>query len=180
MYERRQCRAVAKKYKSTIDVDSEKGGTKSPMNICREVKTPPQEQTPDPNDDEVPLKIHSPLEERGSLRESVNYRKQYHSTITCYDVEMEAYNHHFWTFFHVDWYRSMYQSKKKAVVNMQWIDWDFIEKEKNTCLAFAEVIAACEHHGIKVVNKLHDDCVMELNQMGFKYEKNGYKLSKVE
>jgi hypothetical protein len=28
------------------------------------------------------LKIHSPLEERGNLRESVNYSKQDHSTIT--------------------------------------------------------------------------------------------------
>jgi hypothetical protein len=46
------------------------------MNICREVKGPVT------TDDEVPLKIHSPLEERGSLRESINYRKQDHSTIT--------------------------------------------------------------------------------------------------
>jgi hypothetical protein len=52
------------------------------MNICREVKDPPQEQAPEPTNDEVPLKIHSPLEERGNMRESVNYRKQYHSTIT--------------------------------------------------------------------------------------------------
>jgi hypothetical protein len=43
----------------------------------------------------------------------------------------------------------MYQSKKKLVVNMQWTNWDFIEKEKNNYLAFAEVIATCEHHGIK-------------------------------
>jgi hypothetical protein len=45
------------------------------MNICREVKAPPREQAPEPTDDEVSLNIHSPLEERGSLRESVNYRK---------------------------------------------------------------------------------------------------------
>jgi hypothetical protein len=53
------------------------------MNICWEVKAPPWEQAPEPTDDEVlPLKIHSPLEESGSLRESVNYRKQDHNMIT--------------------------------------------------------------------------------------------------
>jgi hypothetical protein len=51
----------------------------------------------------------------------------------------------------------VYQGKKKPVVNMQWTHWDFIEKEKNTCLAFAEVIAACEHHGIKDVMQLKYD-----------------------
>jgi hypothetical protein len=90
------------------------------MNICREVNAPPREQAPITANDEVPLKIHSPLEERGSLRESVNYRKQDHSTImtqreiTCYDVEKEVYHPHFWTIFHAYWYRSVYQRKKKA------------------------------------------------------------------
>jgi hypothetical protein len=69
------------------------------------VKAPPWEQALEPIDDEVPLKIHSPLEERGSLRESVNYRKQDHSMITkqreiaCHDVEKEAYDPDFCTFF---------------------------------------------------------------------------------
>jgi hypothetical protein len=147
----------------TVDADSEKGGNKRPMNICREVKAPPQEQAPVTTDDEVPLMIYSPFGERGSLRESVNYRKHVHSTITmqreitCYELEKEAYDHHFWTFFHVDWYRSMYQSKKKHVVNMQWTDWDFIEKEKNNFPGFTKVIVACEHHGIKDVMELKYD-----------------------
>jgi hypothetical protein len=66
------------------------------MNICWEVKAPPQEQAPEPTDNEVlPLKIHSPLEESDSLRENVNNRKQDYNTITmqreiaCYDVEKE-------------------------------------------------------------------------------------------
>jgi hypothetical protein len=45
----------------------------------------------------------------------------------------------------------------KHVVNMQWVDWDFIQKEKNNCPAFTEVIAACEHHGIKYVIELKYD-----------------------
>jgi hypothetical protein len=94
---------------------------------------------------------------------TVNYRKQDHSMITkqreiaCYDVEKEAYDDHFCIFFHTDRYCSVYQSKKKLVVNMQWVDWDFIEKEKNTCPAFVEVIAACEHHGIKDIMELKYD-----------------------
>jgi hypothetical protein len=120
---------------------------------------------------------------------------------------------------------------------MQWTDWDFIQKEKNNCLAFAEVIAACEYHEIRDVielkydwndevilqfystlyldkksnklfwmiedeiysvslvrfavilglqdhtcypKKLHNGRVMKLNQMRFMYEKDEYKLSKVE
>jgi hypothetical protein len=83
MYEHRQHKAIAKKWKSAINADSEKGENKRPMNICREVKAPPWEQAPEPTDDEVlPLKIHSPLEKSSNLRESVNYRKQDHNTIT--------------------------------------------------------------------------------------------------
>jgi hypothetical protein len=40
---------------------------------------------------------------------------------------------------------------------MQWTDWDFIEKEKNNCSAFSEVIVACQHHGIKDVMELKYD-----------------------
>jgi hypothetical protein len=244
MYKHRQRRDIAKKQKSVVNADSEKGGNKRPMNICREVKDPPREQALEPTDDEVlPLKIHFTLEKSGILRESVNYRKQEHNTITtqreitCYDVEKEAYDPRFWTFFHADWYCSVYQSKKKYVVNMQLTDCDFMQKEKNNCLALAEVMAAHEHHGIEDVmelkydwndevilqfystlyldkksnklfwmiedeiysvsfvrfaailglqdhkrypKKLHDDRVMELNWMCFMYEKDEYKLSKVE
>jgi hypothetical protein len=105
MYKHRQRRVVVKKHKSTVKADFEKGGNKRHMNICREVKAPPPEQAPELTDDDVALKIHSPLEDRGSLRENVNYRKQDHNTITiqreiaCYDVEKEAYDPCFWTFF---------------------------------------------------------------------------------
>jgi hypothetical protein len=137
MYKHRQRRDIAKKQKSVVNADSEKGGNKRPMNICREVKDPPREQALEPTDDEVlPLKIHFTLEKSGILRESVNYRKQEHNTITtqreitCYDVEKEAYDPRFWTFFHADWYCSVYQSKKKYVVNMQLTDCDFMQKEE--------------------------------------------------
>jgi hypothetical protein len=72
-------------------------------------------------------------------------------------VEKEAYDTQFWTFFHADWFRSVYQSKKKPVVNIQWTDWNFIEKEKNNCRDFAKVIVACEYHGIKDVLELKYD-----------------------
>jgi hypothetical protein len=83
MYEHTQRRAIAKKWKSVVNTDSEKGGNKQSMNIWQEVKAHPREQAPEPTDDEVlPLKIHTPLEVRDSLRESVNYRKQDNNTIT--------------------------------------------------------------------------------------------------
>jgi hypothetical protein len=65
------------------------------------LKAPPREKALEPTDDEVPLTINSPVEERGSLRERVNYRKQDQSTITkkreftCYDAGKEAYDDHF-------------------------------------------------------------------------------------
>jgi hypothetical protein len=133
MYEHRQRGVVANKRKFVVNANSEKGENERPMNICREVKAHLQEQAHEPTDDELlPLKIHSPLEESGNLRESFNYRKQDHNTITtqreiaCYDVEKEAYYPRFWTFFYADWYRSVYQSKNNHVVNMQWTDWVFI------------------------------------------------------
>jgi hypothetical protein len=116
------------------------------------------------------------------LRESANYRKQDHNTITtqreiaCYDVEKKEYDPQFWTFFHADWYRSVYQSKKKYVVNMQWTDWDFIQKEKNNCSAFAEVIAAYEHHGIKDVMELkygwNDEVILQFYSTMYLDEKS--------
>jgi hypothetical protein len=99
MYEHRQHRVVVKKRKSAVNANSKK-----------KVKT----IDPSTYDEVLPLKIHSPLEERGSLRKSVNYRKQGHNTITTqreityYDVEKEANDPRFWTFFHIDWYHSMY------------------------------------------------------------------------
>jgi hypothetical protein len=78
MFERRPRRGVAKKLKFVLDIDSKQGGSgrrKRPINLCHELKAPPHEKTPEPTDDEVPLKIHSHVEERGSLKDRVNCRK---------------------------------------------------------------------------------------------------------
>jgi hypothetical protein len=64
----------------------------------------------------------------------------------------------FWSFFQADWYRSVYESKKKPIVSMQWTNWAFIKTEKNTFLSFAEVIATCECHEIKDIMQLKYDC----------------------
>jgi hypothetical protein len=40
---------------------------------------------------------------------------------------------------------------------MQWTGWAFIEKEKNTCLVFAEVITSYEHHEINDIMQLKYD-----------------------
>jgi hypothetical protein len=82
------------------------------------LKAPPHQQTPEPTDDEVPLKINSPVEVRSSLRERANYMNEDQSTITkerefaCYDAEKEESDDRFWSFFHAHWYRFVYQSRK--------------------------------------------------------------------
>jgi hypothetical protein len=43
---------------------------------------------------------------------------------------------------------------------------------------FAAILGLKDH--ICYPKKLHDDCVMELNRMHFMYEKDEYKLFKVE
>jgi hypothetical protein len=165
MSEHRPRRVVAKKCKSTLDADSEHGGSgisKRHINLCHLLKAHPCQHTAESTDDEIPLNIHSHIEVRGSLREHVNCMKQDQSTLTkreftCYDVEKEAYDDRFGSFFHADWYCSVYQSKKKSVVNMRWNDWTFIEMEKNTCLPFTDVSATCGHHGIMDVMQLKYD-----------------------
>jgi hypothetical protein len=125
MSDHRPCRAIAKKHKSALNADSEQGGSgsKRPINLFHMLNTPHQ-QAPKPTNDEVPLKIHSPIEVRGILRKCANYMKQDQSTITkkreftCYDEEKEASNDHFLSFFHADWYHSMFQSKKRPIANM--------------------------------------------------------------
>jgi hypothetical protein len=88
------------------------------------LKAPPCQQTLEHTDDDVILNIHSPVEARGSLMERVNCMKQDESTISkkrefaCYDAEKEMYDDRFWSFFHADWYRFVYQSKKKSVANL--------------------------------------------------------------
>jgi hypothetical protein len=37
--------------------------------------------------------------------------------------------------------------RKKPVIHMQWIDWDYMESQHEP--EFDEVIAACDFHGLK-------------------------------
>jgi hypothetical protein len=58
-------------------------------------------------------------------------------------------------------------------------DW-MIEDEiySISSVRFAAILGLKDH--ICYPKKLHDDCVMELNRMHFMYEKDEYKLFKVE
>jgi hypothetical protein len=71
--------------------------------------------------------------------------------IPCYESAKESPNPRFWSYFHVDWYWSVYGSKQTPVVPMQWTDWAFREKHKKDCLAFKDVIDMCEYHGLKKI-----------------------------
>jgi hypothetical protein len=56
------------------------------------------------------------------------------------------------------------------------IDWDFIQKEKNNCTAFAEVIASCERHGINDVMELkydwNDEVILQFHSTLYLDEKS--------
>jgi hypothetical protein len=68
-----------------------------------------------------------------------------------YDSNKDGPDPRFWSYFHEDWYRSVYESKQIPVVPMQWIDWPFLEKHKKDCPAFRDVIDMCEYHGLKKI-----------------------------
>jgi hypothetical protein len=60
--------------------------------------------------------------------------------------------------------------------NLFWMTWDEIYSV--SLVRFAAILGLKDH--TRYPKKLHDDRVMELNRMHFMYEKDEYKLSKVE
>jgi hypothetical protein len=79
--------------------------------------------------------------------------------ISCYEPTKESPDPLFWSYFHVDWYRPVYERKQTLVVPMHWMDWAFLEKHKKDCQAFKDVIEMCKYHGLEKV-------------MGFRYDWN--------
>ena len=58
----------------------------------------------------------------------------------------------FWNDFQSDFYETVILPKKKHVIPMQWIDWDYMAKNNDP--ASNEVIAACEHKKVKKIMAL--------------------------
>jgi hypothetical protein len=69
----------------------------------------------------------------------------------CYESTKEGPDPRFWSYFHADWYISVYESKRNPVVPMQWTDQTFLEKNRKDCPTFRDVIEMCEYHGLKKI-----------------------------
>jgi hypothetical protein len=73
-----------------------------------------------------------------------------HWNTPCYDSHKVRPDPRFWSYFHADWYQSIYKGKHTPVVPMQWKNWAFMEKNKD-CKAFKYVIDMCDYHGLKQI-----------------------------
>jgi hypothetical protein len=148
--------AVEKRTKQSQDVGGSSSQIKKPhvrkVTLCVPPPVPSDEE-----EEESPLQVRSPIEDPGSQRARVNYMSADSQTIIklrntlCYESTKELPDPHFWSFFHADWYRSMYESKRNPVVLMQWTDWAFLEKNKKDCPTFNDVIDMCKYHGLEKI-----------------------------
>jgi hypothetical protein len=148
------CHAVEKRTKQSQDVGGSSSQVKKPCArkaiLCVPPPVPLEEE-----EDELSFQVHSPVEDPSSRRTQVNYMREDSWTIinqrhiACYESAKEYPDHHFWSYFHANWYGSVYGSKQTPVVSMQWTGWTFLEKNKKDCPAFKDVIDMCEYRGLK-------------------------------
>jgi hypothetical protein len=149
-------RVVDKRTKKFQDVGRSSAQAKKPHVQKVTLRLPPLVPS-DEVEEELPLQVCSPVEDPGSRRTPINYMREDSWTIInqcnilCYDSAKEGHDPHFWSFFHADWYRSVYQPKQTPVVPMQWMDWAFLEKHKKDCQAFKYVIDMCKYHRLEKI-----------------------------
>jgi hypothetical protein len=144
------CSVVEKRTKKSQEVGGSSTQVKKPrvrkVTLCVPPPVPSDEE-----EEELPFQVHSPVEDPSSRRTQVNYMREDSQTIInqcnipCYESAKESSDPHFWSYFHADWYLSVYESKQTPVVAMQWMDWMFLEKHKKDCLAFKDVIDMYEY-----------------------------------
>jgi hypothetical protein len=146
-------RAIEKRVKQSQDVGGSSSEAKKP-HAHKIILRPPPPVPLDEKEEEEPLRIHSPIEHPSGQRTPVNYMKEDSKTIinhwntACYDSHKAGPDPRFWSYFHADWYRSVYKRKQTPVVPMQWTNWAFMEKNKD-CQAFKDIIEMCKYHGLK-------------------------------
>jgi hypothetical protein len=97
------------------------------------------------------LKIYS-LEIR-TTREIVNYSKEDPLNVVhlrnkaCYNLVKERdTDDRFWTFFHQDWYRTVFYPKSSLVVKQQYVDIEYMRNKMDT--HFNRILEAYDLHGI--------------------------------
>jgi hypothetical protein len=113
--------------------------------------SPPCGGTPESPDALECLKIRPPIVYTN--REEVNYSKEdpmnlitFHNR-PCYNAHKEkGTNERFWTFFHQDWYQSVFYLKTSHVVKHQWIHIDYMRNKMD--IHFNRILEACDFHGI--------------------------------
>jgi hypothetical protein len=149
-------RVVEKLTKQSQDVGGSSSQAKKPR-ACKVILRALAPVPSDEEEEELPLQVRSPVEDTNHRRTQVNYMREDSQTIInqrnilCYESTKEGPDPRFWSYFHADCYRSVYESKQTPMVPMQWTDWAFLEKHKKDCQAFKDVITMCEYHGLKKI-----------------------------
>jgi hypothetical protein len=128
------------------DVDTSKRGHKSFM---RHHAPAPASHPSNHNEDEEPeaLQMHAPMES-GNWVAIVYSKKTSLRTLTdnreapVYVGRWMCTNQRFWSFFHTDWYRSVYLPKRKSVVETKWVNWEWMSRRRNKY--FNDIKEACD------------------------------------
>jgi hypothetical protein len=149
-------RAVDKCTKKSQDVGGSSSQAKKPC-ACKVILRVPPLVPSDEEEEQLPFQVHSPIEEPSSHRTQANYMREdsraiiNQCNIPYYESAKESPDPHFWSYFHMDWYRSVHGSKLTPVVPMQWTYWAFLEKHKKDCHTFKDVIDMCKYHGLEKI-----------------------------
>jgi hypothetical protein len=105
--------AIEKRTKKSQDVGGSSAQVKKPRVRKVTLCTPPPVPS-DEEEEELPLQVRSPVEDLDSRRAPINYMREDSRTIinqrniSCYDSAKEGPDPRFWSFFHTDWYWSVY------------------------------------------------------------------------
>jgi hypothetical protein len=160
-------RAVEKRTKKSEDVGGSSAQAKKPCVQKVTLYVPPPVPS-DEEEEELPRQVRSPVEDPSSRRARVNYTSVDSWTIinqrnaVFYESAKEGLDPRFWSYFHANWYNSVYEGKRNPMVPMQWTDWAFLEKNKKDCPAFRDAIEMCEYHGLKKIMAFQYDCNQEV------------------
>jgi hypothetical protein len=106
------------------------------------------------------LMHHTPFERPSHL--AIRYSKKLkQSTINdnreapVYEGSKQSRDPHFWSLFHLDWYRYTYLNKKKPVVQTQWVNWDWMASRRHTI--FNQIKETCDELELtKIMNSKYD------------------------
>jgi hypothetical protein len=109
---------------------------------------PPRGGTPD---ETKCIKMYSP--KIHTNREIMNYSKEDPMNVmhlcnkSFYSSSKErGTDERFWTFFHQDWYRTVFYPKLSPVVKQQYVDIEYMRNKKD--MHFNRILEGCDLHGI--------------------------------